>query len=394
MQPLSIDARPLEHARKVRIGSRETWLADRQETIGASEVPSLFGVAYLSAFQLFMIKDRRYQPDFPEVIIEDDGMILPPSEIGLWLEAPVIDLVKRRWPEWHIQPNPVPGGLHFVHNIHRASATPDGFIYAENEDGPGVIQVKTVSDTVYDKEWLVDHVLTPPVSVIIQTMMDAALSGCAWGYAAVWSRGQFGGRLKRCRVDVDHKLVAKAFRLIDDFWARVARDEPYDPDFGKDGAVIAALYADDSEPPIDLTGERATRIATVLEQRETEKTIEAAANSAKKRRDAIDNEIRFMLGNASAARLPDGRFVTAKTIRRGAYSVEPTSYRPVKVVGTSSLAAPAKKVRGNLAAFADADEVRDSSGMLIKGKLRDIDRENAEMRARITSNRLTEPDQF
>ena len=47
-------------------------------------------------------------------------------------------------------------------------------------------------------------------------------------------------------------------------------------------------------------------------------------------------EILAKLGNATAGRLADGRVVSAKTIRRAGYSVQPSSYRPVKIKGEAA----------------------------------------------------------
>ena len=341
---LSVAARKVPNVRKARIPDRASWLKWRTGTVGCSEIPALFGEhPYTSPFQLYGIKTGAYKPEFEEATIDGDMISLPPADVGLWLEGPTFELARRLKPHWTIEPNPSPGGYHFVHEQHRASSTPDAFIYSPDEDGPGALQIKTVADLIFKEAWMADHVFQPPLWVMIQAMMDAALSGCSWACIGVLVRGSFRATFRLYRVTLKPGLIERAFALVDDFWNRVETGRPYDPDFGRDGDIISALYGSDDAPMIDLTGERAERAVALLAQREAEKTIEAAGNEAAKRRKSLDSEIVFLLGNASGASLPDGRVVTAKVTERGAYEVKPTSFRTVKVIDPAKAA---KKIGG------------------------------------------------
>lgn len=329
---LSIEARRIPNVRRSRIPDRETWLGWRQNVVGCSEAPALFGAhPYLTPLQLYALKTGAYRPDFASATIDGDTITLPPGERGLWLEAPTFELARRLRPHWHIQPNPVPGGFHFVHEAHQIASTPDAFIYSADEDGPGVLQVKSVADPVFRKTWFNDGQFEPPLWIIIQTMVDAALSGCSWGYIGVLVVG-FEASFRLYRVTLKPALIARSFELVDEFWQRVERSTPYEPDFARDGAVIAAIYGDDSEPAVDLVGEKAARMAELLGAREILKALEKSGAEAEKQRKPIDAEIIFTLGNAAGGTLPDGRVVTAKTIQRAGFQVRPTSYRTVKVV--------------------------------------------------------------
>jgi predicted phage-related endonuclease len=345
---LSVAARPIADVTKTKIPDRETWLKRREGTIGASEVPILFGVAHRTPLQLFNLKTGRDAPEISETIIEGESATLPPNEVGLMLEAPAIAVARLIKPEWRIDANPVPGGYHFAHRGHRISATPDAHIYAPEEDGPGALQIKTVGEPTFRESWLEDGALKPPLWVVIQTMIDAALSGCSWGRIGVMTRGSFGARFQMHRVAVRQDVLARAFALVDDFWRRVEEDRPYDPDYAKDGAALAALYADDNGDILALEGERAATMAKLLDERAALKEAEAAA---KKAREPLENQIAHILGNAAGARLPDGRVVTFKTTKRAAYQVKETSYRTLRV---SDPASSAKRVTSPRSATAIA----------------------------------------
>ena len=76
--------------------------------------------------------------------------------------------------------------------------------------------------------------------------------------------------------------------------------------------------------------------ASAVYVRSKGKATEAAGKEAEKKRRDLDTEILAKLGNATSGRLADGRIVSAKTIRRAGYSVQPSSYRPVKIKGEAA----------------------------------------------------------
>jgi hypothetical protein len=130
-------------------------------------------------------------------------------------------------------------------------------------------------------------------------------------------------------VPIKPALAIRTRELVADFWRRVRENDPYEPDFGRDGELIARLYADDdgSETEIAATND----LLHKLELREHFLAVEKAARAAEEARATIDAELRFLLKNAVRGRLPDGRLIEAKTIRTKGYSVEPKSYRPIKI---------------------------------------------------------------
>ena len=321
--------KPTRAIEVIRPNSREEWLTGRLGTIGASELPALFGASpYMTAFELFAIKSGQYKRSFPEADIRADSIHLPPTERGNALEPVAFELVRRLRPTWEISPNQIPGGQVFVDRAARMSSTPDAFIYEPGAAGRIALQVKSMERSVFDRTWRVDGEVEPPVAVAVQAIADATLSGCARAFAGAIVVG-FGIDFYLFEIPLHAKLMAKARELVSDFWDRVANARPYPPDFARDGEAIAAIYADDDGGEINLSG--SNRIAEVVARRTELKAIETAGSAAEKERKILDVEIIAALGNAARGRMADGRIIEAKTVKKRGYEVQPSQYRTVKI---------------------------------------------------------------
>jgi len=167
-----------------------------------------------------------------------------------------------------------------------------------------------VAPFIFGKDWKPGGEIEFPLYVQIQAICDATLSGCEWACAGAMI-SNFGIEFHLIDVLLHARLMAKLRKEVADFWDRVARDDPPPPDFARDGAVIAELYADDDGGTVDLSGN--ARIAEIISLREALKAREADGAQAEKERKEIDNEIRFELGNATYGLLGDGRKICAKT---------------------------------------------------------------------------------
>ncbi len=108
-------------------------------------------------------------------------------------------------------------------------------------------------------------------------------------------------------------------RLVDEvaaFWSSIAVDDAPTPDFRRDAAGINRLYAEASGDVLDLTGEQAERAAAIAAERAALKARETDGSAAEKARKVLDAELIWILGNAGAGRLPDGRIIKAPTTKR------------------------------------------------------------------------------
>ena len=310
------------------MASREQWLRGRGTTIGASDLPALFGLhKYKTPFQLYAEKSGQYTLEFPKADIREWSIHVPPAERGNLMEGPAFELLRWLRPEWTVVPNQIPGGFVFVDRSARMSSTPDVFVFGPN-DRKSTVQIKSMTDYVFKEDWNVNGEPEVPLSVAIQCIADATLSNCDKAYAAALVMG-FNFELYLFEVPMHAGTMAKSRELVADFWDRVEDERPYPPDYSRDGDVIASLYSHDDGTEIDLTND--TRVSEIIPEYTALKAREKDGSDAEKARKELDAELLHRIGNATTARLGDGLVLTAKTIRRKPYSVEASSYRPIKI---------------------------------------------------------------
>lgn len=309
--------------------SREEWLAGRATTIGASELSCLFGVhAHMTPYELFAVKSGLYRREFAEAEVRESSIHLPPTERGSALEPVAFDLLRRLRPTWTVTPNQIPGGDVFVDTEARMSSTPDAFVVDPERDGRGSFQCKSMASSIFDRDWKLNGVPEAPVSVAVQAIADATLSGCEWACCGAIVAG-YGIDFFLFEVDLHAALMVKARALVSDFWQRIAENRPYPADFGRDGAAIMGVYAEDDGGEVSLAGNN--RIGDVVAQREQLKSVESAGAAAEKARRVLDVEIIAALGNAARGRLADGRVIEAPTTRRKGFEVKPTTFRAIRI---------------------------------------------------------------
>ena len=304
--------------------SRTEWLGLKATLVGGSELPALFGVSkYVTPFKLLAIKRGEYVEEMPEIKIEESSIHLPPHERGQLFEDDAIEMIRRLRPHWSVEANPIPGGKLFVDEWLRICSTPDAFI----NGGEACVQIKTMAQSVFCEEWMTDGVVTPPLAVAVQAIADATLS-VAGRIAGAFVAG-YGIDFHLIEVPLKPALMVKARELVKDFWRRVEENDPYPPDFARDGAVIAQMFREDDGSTLDLGAD--TYLHARLQERDELKAREADGAEAAKIRKEIDAEIVLRLGNAARGRMADGTLIEAKTVRRKAYEVAATTYRAVKV---------------------------------------------------------------
>ena len=314
-----------------RPATREEWLAGKTKTIGASELAALFGVhPYMTPFELFAIKSGLMTKEFAEAEIEPEAIHLPPTERGNLFEDDAFELIARLRPDWVLTPNPIPGGDVYVDATLGMSSTPDLFAVEPRKPGRSSIQVKTMNDRVFREQWEKEGVIEPPYSVAIQAIADATLSDCDRAYAAAMVVG-YKTSLYLVEVPLMPVFMVKARALVKDFWRRIRDNDPYPPNFAKDGELIASIYKTDDGAEADWSDN--ARVGDIVRQRDQLTAIEKMGRAAAEARQAFDAELRYLLKNATSALLPDGRVLEAKTINRKAsvVKIDASSYRTVKI---------------------------------------------------------------
>jgi predicted phage-related endonuclease len=312
-------AKPSSSVEVLTPASREEWLALRHKTVGASEIACLLGAhPYMTPLSLWMAKS--------EISVSADETSA--MRRGRHLESVAIEMLREERPDWIVNANAIPGGRFYRDLDRRISCTPDAFVSAPGRPA-GICQIKSVSAAAFRKSWKNEAgEIEPPLYAAVQAIQECALTGMQWACVAALVV-DFGIDLHIIEIPVHAGILARLDDATADFWRHVEEERPYDPDYARDGALIAQLYADDNGGTIDLSANN--RIVEVVALREKLKEREADGTAAIKERKTLDAEIINFLGNAARGRLADGRIIEAKTVRRAGYVVDPTSYRAVKI---------------------------------------------------------------
>lgn len=305
------------------ISDRATWLALRRPDVTASVAAALFGVhPYVTAYELWALKKG---------LVDEDQTETPTMRRGRLLEPVAVQLLREERPDWRVER----AIQYFRDDRARIGATPDAFAWRPDVEGRGAVQIKTVGTFAFKQGWRgEDGEIEIPLWIAVQASVEAALTGATWAAVAAMALGDGGLDLHVVDVPLKPALMVKLRALVADFWRSIAENDPYPPDYNRDEALIARIYAESDGGEVDLSSN--ARVAEILELREHMKALEKAGAAAAAARGYLDAELIFTLKNAATGRLADGREITAKTVRRKGFTVEPTSYRAVRVKGEAA----------------------------------------------------------
>lgn len=313
---------------RIPIENREQWLALRQQDVTASAIASLFigedVETHMTPYKLFMLKTGMIEEESDEPKIDGDQIEFSAMGRGSFLEDKAADALRLLKPHWIVQKC-----QHYYRDpIARLGATPD-LLVNDPERGFGIVQIKNPERSVYHSDrWKADDDFQPPLEYAVQTSVEADLTAATWAAVGAFVVGH-KTIFRLFDVPIKPALAIRTREIVADFWRRVRENDPYPPDYGRDGALIARLWSDDdgSETSIAASDD----LLRKLELRDHFLAVEKAARAAEEARATIDAELRHLLKNAVRGRLPDGRIVEAKTTRVKAKTVEAYSFRAVKI---------------------------------------------------------------
>lgn len=286
--------------------NRTAWLAERQTAIGASEVPSVFGVGFETPFQLWARKTGRLPPND-----ETEAM-----EIGTLLQSPICELVRRRTTFRVVEAKQ---DLFLRHPLHDfLGCTPDGDVFDESreDDGLGVLETKNVGH-YFAKEW--EQGVPLPVQCQIQCQLE--VTGRCWGVAA----GLIGGNKLRWHViERDEAFVAYMIDKVREFWWHVTEDiaPPVDGSIGTKEA-LHAIHPNDNGATVDL-GAEFDECADEIE------ALDRIIKDAETRRTELQNKVKFALGDNTFGQLPSGGKFSWKTQERKEHFVAASTSRVLR----------------------------------------------------------------
>lgn len=299
----------------IKPANREEWLAARKQDVTASDASALLGIhPYKTALELWAEKTGR-KPD------EEDNEVF---RRGRALEFVAIDFLREDYPDWKITHSY--NNRYFRDPDGRIGATPDAFVRVPDRKGLGIIQIKTASDFSV-KNWIDPETkeVVPPLYVAVQAIIEATLTSAQFALVALLVSGH-GMRLhKPIEVPLNQGLMQRIRGEVADFWRVTASGGHPDADWKRDGRLIEELYAA-TDDIISL--EQDNSLPELVDERASLSTLKSQAD---KRLKEIKAELLVKMGGAGAARISDGRVITAKRIERAGYEVGPASYVDLRV---------------------------------------------------------------
>ncbi len=301
---------------KIAITSREQWLSLRSQDVTASVAACLLGGdededghPFITPYKLWNLKSG---------IVAEDPEETSAMRRGRLLEPAAVQMIREDCPDWELEP--YPHGYYYRDPEAHLGATPDLTARCRSNGRRGVIQIKNVEPSVFRRKWCDDDGdLRPPLWPVVQGIIEAHLVEAEWAAVAVMTVG-FGANLHIVPVPIHAGIVDCVRAETVAFWRSIRAGIPPDPDPRRDGNLVERLYRGDGET-IDLTGDNAV-VALLDEKAQLAKT----AAEAKARLKEIKCELLLKLRGAPAARLGDGRLLTAKRVECKAHAVAASSY--------------------------------------------------------------------
>ena len=284
--------------------SREKWLEERKQRLGATDVSAVLGLnPYKTAYEVWL--DKR------DLLESWEGNAA--TELGTRLEPALLDEAEARWGE--LQRNVVA-----VCEDAPIAATLDGWLVEREE----VVEAKTaglLSDFADVGEWGDEHTDEIPEQYIIQTQVQLLCSGAqvARVIALVNGRGILAYRVER-----DDAVTEIIRAKCADWWQRHIV-EGIEPEKTIPPAMEVIKRIRREPNSVVSLGEEACQFVDRLE------TAKAEAKAANDEVEKLKGQLCLSLGTAEGGLLPDGRMLTYLEQSRKSYTVAAAKFRLLRV---------------------------------------------------------------
>jgi len=301
---------------RFEVTDREQWLRRRLLDVTASDIPAVLGVnpdrscAAVWAEKTGLIASSP-QTEFLQYRLCQEGAVLK------WLR-------QFGRPDWEI----AEGGVYLRDPDIRLGCTPDAVAIDPKREGIGVVQIKTVREDIFERDWVQpDGKIILPLGYQLQTQCEAMLVGAQWAVVAVEVMGYGTGHFFIAEVELNAEVADRIKDVVVRFWADTEAGKTPRFDFDLDGDVINAMHRTPfvKDPPRDLTGDN--MLPPLLEKRKRRKAYIAAAE---KWVDRADAEIKDKIGDHETATLP-GWKLSWKLQKREQRIMEATQFRVLRV---------------------------------------------------------------
>jgi predicted phage-related endonuclease len=294
---------------RIPILSRPQWLELRKPDVTASVVAALFGLhPYVTALKLY------YQHNGMEFEFEETK----PIRRGRLLENAVAQRVGEEHEDWIIEKCQT----YFRAPELKLGATPDFFIHGDPR-GLGILQTKTAYPRIFERDW--DNGNITPIWTELQLLTEMMLTDAAFGVAAVI----YNYDLDLCDRELPRHAGAEA-RIkiaVQNFWEMLRLDVEPSPDFGKDAELIKLISPREAtDKMLDLSHDN--ELPEILAERAS---VMQRIASLEDRKNEIETQIRFKLGDAAQVTGVNGFKITYKTSHYHGYTVPERDTRVLRI---------------------------------------------------------------
>ncbi len=295
---------------------RAAWLDARKQDVTASVAGALLGIhPYQTPYALWAEKSGR---------VASDDVDNPVLRRGRLLEPVVIEMLREDRPDWTVEYRR--DNAYFRDPEARIGATPDAFATRPDIFGQGVVQVKTVADDKFRREWIDPETgdVVLPLWIAVQAIVEATLTGATWACAAVMVIGR-GIDLQIIDVPLNTRVMHRLRREVAEFWRMVEAGEEPPIDWNRDGAAVVEVYRDSMPDRKDLTAVDALDqiISTFVQSKDI-------ASHHVRQVDSLRPRILHALGAAEAGFTTNWN-ITARTSVRTGPNGQPVKSRTLRV---------------------------------------------------------------
>jgi predicted phage-related endonuclease len=298
------------------ITSRAEWLEWRMQDVTASDVAALFGV-------------HPYGRTALSVWAEKSGLTggladSPVLRRGRWAEPAVLAMLADERPTWIIRP----ARVYLRDASIRLGATPDAVAIDPERPGVGLVQIKTATERVYERDWTNDE---PPIGYQLQALTEAMLAGASWAAIAAlimdanagWEPVIFG--VPR-HAEAEARIRARVARFWSDLEAGLM--PAVNPEL--DAETVAAIYpkALVKDPALDLSHDN--ELPLLLTARAI---CKATIKDAETQISRIETDLKAKLREHEQAVAP-GWTISWKNQHRDAYTAPAADFRVLRITAT------------------------------------------------------------
>jgi putative phage-type endonuclease len=294
--------------------ARAAWLQERRGGIGGSDAAPAAGFSkWKSRFQLWCEKTGK--------VPETD--LLEEKEFVRWgsiLEEPIaqryVEITGRRLVDrgrFAIRRHPERPWMHCTIDREIPFIADQSYLAMPPMPSPGDLSIKNTNEFA-KKDWEDE----PPIPYQIQLQHELAVTGMQWGSFAVLIGGN---KFLWKDVPRNDRFIAMLLEVEEEFWDYVRRDEPPPVDgSSQTREVLSRLYPKDSGESCDLPAEAEGWLASRAQ-------LTAAMKRTREELDAVENNIKAALKEASIGLLDGVPAVSWKRQHRSGYAVPATDCR-------------------------------------------------------------------